>query len=280
VFERRSIEPEMAGVLKKLSGVWVQCSMNRDVLRDAGVTDNVGLIKYPYFDENPLLKLESPKEVKTFLYVGRFEPRKSPENVLRAFMRAFRPGEAKLILKLSPLVWTFSFEIMSPEAVIIYELVEPDVVKNGWTVSNWRDSIQLVRGKLSMEDMTRLYASADAYVSSSRGEGLDLPCFASKLAGRRVLTTASGGPEDFVGDGDIVVPATGRVDAHPRYDWGDGAWYIDYQLDDLIAGMQALRSRPVGNGRDWPMQEHRAERIGRELKVFFEQCIERRREAA
>ena len=70
--------------------------------------------------------------------------------------------------------------------------------------------------------MIELHGKNDVYVSASRGEGLDLPAFAAKLSGRLLAMTDSGGPRDFVNDGDILVPPCGLVTADTDYPLGEG----------------------------------------------------------
>lgn len=264
VFERRSIEPELAEKLNRLDGVWVQCHMNERVLHQDGVK-NVTLIRYPFFDDDPHLQLEKPtREPRRFYYIGRFEPRKAPDNVIRAFMRAFKPGESELTIKTSPLPFAETYP--SPHHIILEELG-----KNGWTADNVGESIQIVEGRLSKQAMLELHADHDVYVTASRGEGLELPVWAAKLAGRRIVTTASGGPEDFLDpEVDILVPATGLIPADKAYQWGPDATYIDYDLDEVIAAMQRARSEPACGTRTWPgWEKHRAEKVGVALKEWI-----------
>lgn len=257
VFERQNIEPELVESLNLLDAVWSQCSANRDVLVKAGV-NNVTLIHHPWFDDDPHLRLEPPRECKRFYWIGRAEPRKAPDKLVRAFLRAFRPGEAELTLKLS--MYEHIEKYPTPEQVLAEELP-----LNGWTESNWKESIHLVRGRLSKEEMVQLHADNDVYVSASRGEGLDLPAFAAKLAGRQLVLTDSGGPRDFINDGDVLVPASGLVEAAPEYRWGDGALYFDHRLEDLVTAMQSVRGRKPTGSR--VSEEMHVDRVGR---VFYE----------
>jgi glycosyltransferase involved in cell wall biosynthesis len=271
VFERRHIEAELVEKLNRLDAVWVQCRMNQEVLRAAGVT-NTTLIPYPFFEDDPHLQLDIlRREPKSFYYIGRFEPRKSPDNVIRAFLRAFTPGESTLTIKTSPV--PFSAPYPSPHSVIAEELTKDDVRSNGWRDVTVQRDIKIIEGRLSKQAMLELHAANDVYVTASRGEGLELPVWAAKLAGRRIITTASGGPEDFLDpDVDVVVPATGLVPADPSYQWGPDANYIDYSLDDLVEAMQTVRGqRPCGT-RTWPgWEQHRAAKVAEALKTWVTQ---------
>lgn len=268
MFERRYVEPELVAALNKLDGIWSQCSANRDILIQHGVDENkIRYIRYPYFDDDPHLQLQPPREHRRFLWIGRFEHRKAPDNLLAAFLRAFRPGDATLTLKLS--TYTHKTPCRSWSQTLLEELGEPEVVAAGWTPSNWHTSIRIVTGRLSREEMVGLHAESDVYVSASRGEGLDLPSYAAKLAGRTVVTTDSGGPRDFISDGDVLVPATGVIAASDEYPWGEGATYSDYDMKELIDALVNVRSaRPKGSRID---KSFRAEHVGREFYSWLEE---------
>lgn len=276
VFERRYIEPALVEKMNQLSGVWVQCRMNELVLREAGV-HNVALIPYPFFDDDPHLELDKPvREPKHFYNIGRFEPRKTPDNIIRAFLRAFAPGESKLTLKTSPI--QHIAEYPSPWRIVDYELGQPDVYRNGWTGSNVWEDVCIVEGRLSREEMLGVHADGDVYVSASRGEGLELGAWAAKLAGRRLICTASGGPEDFLDpEVDICISATGLIAADLSYPWGEGATYIDYDLDDLVEAMQTARGQHACGTRTWPgWERHRAAHVGRSLANWTRSIAESR----
>ena len=266
VFERQQIDPELVSLLNGLEGVWAQCSANRDVLRKCGVR-RVELIPQPYRDDDPHLEVPAPRESRRFYWIGRFEPRKNADTLIRAFLRAFKPGEATLTLKLSPYV--HPEYCGSPEEVLLHELYEPDVVRAGWTPKNACIAVRVVRRKLPKSDMLALHANHDVYCSASRGEGLDLPAFAAKLAGRKLCMTDSGGPRDFVGEGDELVPACGSVPADPSYPWGPGATYADFQLDDLVAAFQRARATPQ-TGERVP-EAHCALRVGALFRDWIEE---------
>lgn len=266
MFERRRVQPEIITELNRLEGVWVPCSMNHRVLVEAGCRTSAW-IPYPYFDDDPYLSLPPPRrEPRTFLWIGRWEPRKAPHNLIRAFFRAFKPGEARLILKIGPSPWVRS-SYLGPYDVIGVNL------GRGWTRAAAAKDIEVVEGRLTLEEMRALHARSDVYVSASRGEGIDLPAFAAKLAGRRVVTTASGGPEDFLDEDDIVVPSTQDL-AAPEYEWiwGPGALYTDYDIETLACAMESVM-RPMKRGVLWPRvpERHRASLVGKMLATWLEE---------
>lgn len=271
MFERTEIQPELVLAMNMLEGVWVPCSSNAETLKRCGSV-NTTYIPYPYFDDDPALKLAPPSGSRNFLWVGRWEPRKAPDQLLKAFLLAFRPGEAALKMKLGPVPWDRPHE--APESCLKAFLDLTHVRRNGWTEANVADSVQLVRGKLPPEQILELHAWAHVYASASRGEGIDLPAFTAKLAGRRIVTTDSGGPRDFVGEGDVLVPASGVASASPYVSlWGPDCTYADYELDQLVAGLQRARSA-TKNPEAIPVA-NQAKYVGLKLAQWFEQCAAR-----
>lgn len=270
MFERCRIEVDLGAALGRLEGIFVPCVENAIRLAEAGC-NKAWSMPLPYFDDDPMLTLPPPRrEPRVFGWHGRWEPRKAPDNLVRAFMRAFRPTDAELYLKLGPIPWTSS-PFAGPEAVIATELGRADVGKKGWTDGNWKNSIHLVRGKIPRGDVIGLHAKADVYASASRGEGIDLPAFAARLSGRRVVTTASGGPEDFLSSDDIVVPTTREIPA-PDYEkmWGNGATLRAYELDALVVALEAARARPMP-AKPVPMfHVHRASEVAKRLDQWLE----------
>lgn len=103
-FERLRVSPSFKEPLNALHGVWVPCTQNKQALEAIGVT-NVHYIPFPYFDDDPHLVVEWKKrervqrEASNFYWIGRWEPRKAPENLVKAFLRAFKPYEARLTMK-------------------------------------------------------------------------------------------------------------------------------------------------------------------------------------
>lgn len=269
MFERQGIEPAAVEPLNDLEGVWVPCSFNRDVLAAAGVK-NVTYVPYPHFDDDPHLALPPPsRDPRRFYWIGRWEPRKASHNLVRAFLAAFKPGEATLTLKLGPVPWPEERGYPPPE-----EIIRDEVGRSGrWTLAAALDDVRVVRGRLPPDELVRLHAEHDVYVSASRGEGIDLPGYCAKLAGRRIVTTDSGGPRDFLTETDVLVPQTGEVPADPYYRWGEDAALADYDLAALVAAMQVARAdtRPP----ERIDARFRAENVGPLLRAWAEDIVER-----
>lgn len=283
MLERRSVAHEIVQRLSQIEGVWVPCRANVETFSRSGLPANMlGYMPFPFFNDDPylgLFGLNRAPGVPRFLWGGRWEPRKAPDNLVRAFMRAFAPGKAKLTLKLGPMPLDARGFPVGPEAVAIDEIfTNPDVAAKGWTVANHPEHIQVLRGRLSDTQMVKLHADHDIYVSPSRGEGIDLPTYRAKLAGKRVVATYSGGPEDFLGTEDIRVIDRGVTKAHPVYDWEPSATYADYFIEDLVIALRVAAEGPlVVKQRDWPIDNFRARTVSVKLRKMVEKVIDEAR---
>lgn len=267
MFERMFIERQIVDLLNRIEGVWVPCTANKEVMNAAGVR-NVSVIPFPWFDDDPFLKVKHKhRAVRRFLWIGRWEPRKAPDQLLRAFMREFRPGEAQLTMKLSGLGWggqdQSNYISMSD---VLREELERDTE---WTLSDLTN-IEVIHRRLSIPEMVKLYERSDVYVSASRGEGYDLPCFQAKLARKKVVTTDSGGPRDFLGTEDVLVPTTGALVADPAYEWGPGALYANYSLKALQAALRSAWHEPSSGKVDWDRDSFHYTQVGAKLKEWID----------
>lgn len=263
MFERRNLEPALIESMKRLDAVLVPCSFNHEILSVHGVASV--WIPIPYFDNDPHLRLPTPHGSRRFYWIGRVEPRKAPHNLVKAFTTAFKPGEAYLTLKAKALSKKSDYPT-------IHQMIQSEFGKNGWSSNNWKRSITVIEEKLSISQMLEIHAKNEVYVSASRGEGFDLPSFQAKLSGRRVITTASGGPEDFVDENDLLVPATGLCLADPLYRWQPGAQYVDYNVEELVVAFQRAASMPPSVQRG-VNGKFAAKSVGKALREWIGQVL-------
>lgn len=265
MFERvRAPAATVAWLNVHAAGVWVPCTANRDALCAAG-SKNARWIPVPWFDDDAFLHLPRPQRATSYYWIGAWENRKAPDNVLRAFMRAFRPNQCSLFMKVSGLQTGFP----SPEHFLGQILREPEVQRNGWRGPT---GITIDRRVLTRAEMLGIvHGRGDVYVSASRGEGVDMPAFEAKLAGRRVVTTDSGGPRDFLGEHDVLVRRTGEIAVPHTYHWEPGATQGDYALSELVEALQRVHAEVPRAGVDWPREKFHYTNVGRSLKEWFEE---------
>jgi len=250
VLERDRVSPDIVRSLQQMAQVWVACHANRDTLVRCGLApERVKVVPIPYFPDDPLLALRGRVRkpgVPRFYHIGKWEPRKAQDQIILAFMQAFKPGEAHLVLKTT--LWSppknDSYP-MNPE-IAIAKAIHAGV--RGWTDKNWKSSIEIISDRLTDRQLLALHRFGDVYVTLSRGEGFDMPAFDAKLAGNVLVYTPSGGPQDFAGAGDYLVSATEMVPCHPFYSWEPDAQYLDF---DVTQAAEALR-----RAGQWPDLNH------------------------
>jgi glycosyltransferase involved in cell wall biosynthesis len=269
VWERSHLPPWAVEPLRVMGQNWVGCQMSRAMLLAHGLdSDRVHVVPCPYRPDDPLLGLDGRRRDPTarprFLHVGKWEPRKEQRNILGAYLLAFEPGEALLYMKTSERAPAYTSYPSSPGQAMASWLVDPRVQARGWTAARAQQDIRLVRKTLTRAELVRLYAASDVYVSLARGEGYDMPAFDAKLAGNLLVYTPSGGPQDYAGTGDELVPTTGTVPADPWYRWEPGAAYLDYDLDQAAAALRraADRVRQGGRTRGIDLTAYRLEAVG------------------
>ncbi len=275
VWEREPLPAYDAEALSRVGQAWVACQANARMLIEAGVpAEKVRVVPIPFLPDDPHLALRGRKRRPgpvRFYNIGKWEPRKEQDRVLGAFMMAFRPGEATLIMKTSRSAPNFGGSYpKSPSESVQRWMVDERVKQNGWTADNVNKHIFLIQEVISEERMVALHAMGDVYVSLSRGEGFDMPAYDAKLSGNRMVYTPSGGPQDFAQGSDFPVPKTGTVPCHPFYGWGTGR-YLDYDLGDAAKALQlahgAVRLGPIDEAEEINALRRRfsAEAVGRSM---------------
>jgi glycosyltransferase involved in cell wall biosynthesis len=275
VFERDDIPAEDGIVLAQAGQVWVACQDNADAVLRAGVPrERVHVVPCPFMPDDPLLALQGRTRkpgVPRFYHVGKWEPRKEQRNILKAFLLAFRPGEAQLYLRSSPMRVQLADYPSSPTEALAQLLEEPAVQAMGWTTRDpvaLAQAIKIIEVPLALPKLIELHGACDVYVSLSRAEGFDMPAFDAKLAGNRLIYTQTAA-RDFAGEADIMVPRTGTLDAHPVYNW-IGATYGDYDIADAVAAMRAS-AEAVRAGAPSPrdLSAWSLEQVGKKMHVLL-----------
>lgn len=281
VWERQSgIAADDLSALKCAAQAWVACPANRELLVEAGVDeDKVRVVPCPYMPDDPHLALygrERRPGMPRFYHVGKWEPRKEQPRIIEAFMRAFKPGEALLMLKTSASAPRFTNYPLSPANAIERCLADPTIGRN-WTAEVAAKYIIVMARRLTDEQMVELHRMGDVYVTLSRGEGFDMPAFDAKLSGNLMVYTPSGGPQAFAGFEDEIVAQTGTVPCHGFYRWPEGSRYLDYDVIDAARAMVYAASKLKGldavQRRGVDLDVWSAEAVGLQMRGYIEELV-------
>lgn len=289
VYERAPIPPDDARAFGRVGQVWVACQRDAKSLREAGVAESkIRVIPACFMPDDPLLAFRSRRRqagVPRFYHIGKWEPRKAADRVIGAFLRAFKPGEAELVVKTGLPRLSYDGFPGNPNAAVGARLHDPKVVANGWTSSNWGEWLRFETRRMPLAEIHKIHAWGDVYVSLSRGEGFDLPGLDAKLAGNLLVYTPSGGPQDYATDVDLRVEPTGTVACNAVYGWEPEARYLDYDIDDAVKALRAAAAEvTLSRKRDEPplwsgpiestnLVEFSAERVGQKIRAALQDVV-------
>lgn len=265
-WERDRVHPEYLDTLKKVGQLWVPCEANKRAFVSSGMNaDRVKVVPYPYNPPDHNIAFprggENIPPHRRFYHIGKWEPRKNQHMMIGAFLKAFNPNKDKvsLLLKVSsfkslsaPYNWA---DYPNVEESLDFWMRDSDVVKNGWNQHNVDRLIRIITDKVSDADIQKIHKGNNIYVSTSHGEGWDIPAFEAKVSGNRLIHTGFGGSEDYA----ISEPGRGRFDqdckfqysmqpVHSGYLWeSDAKWATPdfYDMVEVMRRVQAPRSRVI-----------------------------------
>lgn len=275
VAEHENGSADTARLLNRARMVWTSCERTRAMLEKSGVdSSRLHVVPVPYFANDPLITLRHRKRspgVPRFLHIGKWEPRKAQHDMLGSFLMAFRPGEAQLVIKTRKYAPQFP---SYPQSVGVSagKWLETDRVKaNGWTKDNLFPHVRMVTDVVPAETLRAMYSWCDVYLSLAHGEGFDMPAFDAKIAGKRLVYTASGGPEDFATEGDIAVPSEGSEPVDPWYQWPTGSTWTKVTAEGCVDSLRRA-ALAVQNGEPVsPVSDAFAiENVGARMKALLE----------
>ena len=228
VFEYTKLPHDWLNLMHQIDTVWTTSSWGKDVLVRNGIPpERIGIVPEGV---DPFMYRPREREEKhgafRFLSVGKWEKRKGQAELLRAWAEVFRGvKDVELVVSWhNPFLTDFS--------------VENEIRKlNLGTMP----PITLVGNIPHEQAMAELYASADAFVLPTRGEGWGLTIMEAMASGLPVITTRYSAITDYAHD-DIayLIDVERMVPVHDEpffpVPGEQGEWAeIDYeQLKELL----------------------------------------------
>ncbi|MDP9387057.1 MAG: glycosyltransferase, partial [Actinomycetota bacterium] len=219
MFETDGLPASWVRELQRMDEVWVPSAFNVATFRAAGVTRPIHVVPGGVDADTYRPGLE-PLAVEglngtVFLSVFEWSFRKGWDVLLEAWARAFGAGDdVTLLLRTYP--------ITVPGAGAPRNDVERAINTFLRSVGSSRRRaapIVVLPDPVPLADMPRLYATADAYVGPSRGEGWGRPFLEAMACGLPVIATRWSGNLEFMDDDnsllvdvDALEPVDGRAE--------------------------------------------------------------------
>ncbi len=208
-----------------------------------------------------------PPDAFIFLFSFNFlsyAERKNPLGLVRAFRRAFKPGEGPLLVLKS------SSEDFSPElqGSLEHEIGDADV--------------RMIQGYVDRDEALSLTAVCDCYVSLHRSEGFGLTLAEAMIAGKPVIATPYSGVSDFF---DVNTGYPVRYDlVEIEEDVGPypaGAVWAEPDIEHAAELMRQVfehreeASEVAKRGQERVRRQLSAEAVGRTLSLRFDAVMAR-----
>jgi len=176
-------------ILKNLMGadqIWVPSTWGKKILLEQGIPKEKLVVVQEGVDPDqyyPPVTVKTPGQPFRFLFVGKYEQRKSLNELFDAWALAFGQNTTvELIIKTN-------YFIDDPDRIAVMERRVAELNLPNLTV---------IWGEYSSKQMVELYRSADVFVFPSKAEGWGLPIIEAAAMGLPVITTYYSAPCDFL----------------------------------------------------------------------------------
>lgn len=275
----------MAVYLRKFAAHIVPCEMNRQLLLHAGVpAEKIHVIHHP-FDDHEAAALQKkraardPRAPVSFYSIGKWEPRKDPMTVLRAFLRARRSKDQvapNSMDRHGTLTFYTSDWWQQAGYPTVAEALAAACQQTGTPLGFAEAVVSFVtKPQPSMVDVHR---SHDVFVTASCGEAWGMPAFDSVVAGNLTLAPRWGGFAEYLPE-DGALPFQ-LVDAHPAYHMPFGrekGQWARVDEDALAARMSALMTKGAARTGAPYSEENFARQnpiaVGKQLRAVVDQVV-------
>jgi len=247
--------------------MWVPSSNNQQVFFDSGVVVPIHVVPHAidtsevFVPDGPSMKVAIADDMFVFGSVFQWIERKSPVELITAYLQEFSHGENVVLL-----LKTYAKNAVDDhEKQFIRDRIE-DIKKSLSLDLNVLPKIIFVGDLVKKEQLASLYRRFDVLVQPSKGEGFGLPMAEAMACGTPVITTAWGGQIDFVNEtnGWLVKYTPAAV-----YNMSWSLWYEDKDQQWAIPRVNDLRlaMRQAFEDRDLVVRKGKAAR--RDVKQRF-----------
>ena len=260
VTETNRVPRWLAEQMSELDAIVTATEWNKQMFVESGVDVPIHVLPHTLGDywlaPHPTDGVEN--EAYIFYYVGTWNERKNPADVVRAYLRAFPENDGKTALMLK-LHFTKGQERMLK--AIIENETGSDARVNGEDADIW-----VYDQKFKWDEMRALHALGDCYVSLHRGEGWGYGLHQAAAIGNPVIYTDWSAPAEFMPNFPEValpVPVAQLAAAQgasnvPYFQTMPGEAPLMWAQPDIEAAVAQMRAAfaargrgPVQNPFDW-----------------------------
>jgi glycosyltransferase involved in cell wall biosynthesis len=245
VWEHEVLQPHWPALINQFDCVVVPTEWNAEAFRSAGV--RVPVVVVPHIistDQGDAGWLEAPpiSVGDAFLAhtIATWTIRKDPSATIEAFVKAFTPDDNALL-------------VARTETHIDAELPSPPGPASRNRTTAWTTAllmhrhhpaarVHLATEPRSFSEVQGLHERSDCWLSLPRAEGWNLGAFDAASAGTPVITTAQGGPLEYLqGDAHLLIP--GRT---VPLEWLPGATWMKPDVDAAVDALRSVHADPGG----------------------------------
>lgn len=217
----------------QMDEIWTPTHWGADVFRASGVRRPIYVVPLginpDYF--HPEIMGRKPAQRFVFLSVFDWIERKAPDLLIRAYRRAFRPGDDVLLL-LKVFNTDPRFDLARRVAELTQGAGPPVVVMPNQEIAGYQ--------------LGALYRSADCFVLPTRGEGWGMPTLEAMACGLPVISTGWGAQSEFLHSGvGYPLQIRGLIPAEARAPYYHGLRWADPDIDHLCALMRHVYEHPA-----------------------------------
>lgn len=184
------ISDEVCGWLRPFDEIWVPSHANRTSMRPFFEDDGIKVVPHAFGEDSleerriSTIRIGQADPQKFRFYsIGAWTGRKNPAGLLRAWAMAFQPDDPVRLHIHSADATQDQFLIAACSTGLRQEEMAP---------------ILFTHGTRSDADIQRMHRVGDCFVTATRAEAFHLPAFDAVLAGRKVISTAGLGSDDFL----------------------------------------------------------------------------------
>lgn len=195
VWETTRIPRSWVAPLNKCDAVFVPSKHNLRALRDSGVKVPIYIVPHgvnsSYFSpNNKKFPMNNTAGKFIFVSVFKFQHRKNPEALLRAYWEEFSAKDrVALVIK------TSGYSKFESDQWIRNQIAK---YKKQIGISKQTAPVILISRHIPTDQLKGIYTLGDVFVLPTRGEGVGLPFLESLASGTPVIATGWGGHLDFL----------------------------------------------------------------------------------